>query len=168
MAKSKHEALQKELTQVARRLSISIHPDSLDEQELFTIAMQFPPAPFTNNQLRELSPFYETFSKVSLASSGIDDDGLYYVSHMTNLKKLYLQKTSLTGSGLIYLQKLPNLEVLNLSFTKVDDKSAIELLKFPNLKEVYLYRTNTTKEVVDALTKYKPGLRILLEEGPYF
>lgn len=168
MARSKHEALQQELNQVARQLSISIHPDSLDEQDLFSIAMFFPPAPFTNNQLRELSPYYEAFSKVSLASSGIDDAGLYYVAQMTNLKKLYLQKTNLDGSGLGYLQKLPNLEILNLSFTKVDDKSAIELLKFPNLREVYLYRTNTTKEVVDALTKYKPGLRILVEEGPYF
>lgn len=168
IAKEKNEAVRAELTSIAKRLSISIHPDSLDEQDLFTIAMQFPPAPFTNNDFRELSPFYESFSKVSLASSGIDDDGLYYVSQMTNVKKLYLQKTKLNGSGLVYLQRLPKLEVLNLSFTKVDDKAAIDLLNFPNLKEVYLYRTNTSQEVVDALMKYKPGLRILVEEGPYF
>jgi len=168
MAKEKNESLKTELTSEAKRLSISIHPDSLDEQEFFTIAMKFPPAPFTNNQLSQLSPYYETFSKVSLASSDIDDSGLYYVAQMTNVKKLYLQKTKLDGSGLIYLQKMPSLEVLNLSFTKVDDKSVIELLNFPNLREVYLYRTNTSKEVIDALGKYKPGVRLLLEEGPYF
>lgn len=168
MAKEKNESLKAELTSVAKQLSISIHPDSLDEQDFFTIAMKFPPAPFANNQLSQLSPYYETFTKVSLASSDIDDNGLYYVAQMTNVKKLFLQKTKLDGSGLIYLQRMPNLEVLNLSFTKVDDKSAIELLNFPNLREVYLYRTNTSKEVIDALGKYKPGLRLLLEEGPYF
>jgi hypothetical protein len=68
----------------------------------------------------------------------------------------------------VYLLKLENLEILNLSFAPVDDKSALDLLKFPNLKKVYLYRTNTSKEVVEALSKYKPEVQFLLEEGPYF
>jgi hypothetical protein len=168
IAMMKTKSLQLELDEVAERLSISIHRDSVSEGNYFTIAMKFPPAPFTNDQFRELSPFYEVFSKVSLTSSGIDDDGLYYIGQMVNLKELYVQKTRLDGSGLVYLQNLPNLEILNLSFTKVDDKAAIDLLKMPNLKEVYLYRTSTSKEVVDALGKYKPSLKILLEEGPYF
>jgi hypothetical protein len=130
--------------------------------------MKFPPAPLTNDQFRELKPYYEIFSRISLTSSGIDDAGLYYIGQMTNLKELYLQKTKLNGSGLVYLQKLENLEVLNLSFTQTDDKAALDLLNFPNLKKVYLYRTNTSKEVIDALTRYKPELEILQEEGPYF
>lgn len=168
IANLKTEATGRELSKVAERLSVSIRRDSLNEGNYFTLAMKFPPAPFTNDQFRELNPYSEAFSKVSLTSSGIDDAGLYYISKMTNLKELYLQKTKLDGSGLIYLQKLPNLEILNLSFTQVDDKAALDLLKFPNLKKVFLYRTNTSKEVVDALSKYKPELKILLEEGPYF
>lgn len=168
IANIKTKSLQLELDGVAERLSISIHRDSVSEGNYFTIGMKFPPAPFTNDQFRELSPFYEVFSNVSLTSSGIDDDGLYYIGQMVNLKELYLQKTNLDGSGLIYLQNLPHLEILNLSFTKVDDKAAIDLLKIPNLKEVYLYRTNTSKEVIEALGKNRPTLKILLEEGPYF
>jgi hypothetical protein len=44
----------------------------------------------------------------------------------------------------------------------------IDLLKIPNLEEVYLYRTKGTRQVTDALQKNKPGMKIYLQEGPYF
>ena len=164
----KLETLEKELAEVAQKLDVTIKKDSLADDDLFLIAMKFPPAPFTNDQFRELSPYFEAFSKLSLASSGIDDSGLYYISQMTNVRELYLQKTKLDGSGIIYLQNLPNLEILNLSFTKIDDKSALDLLKIRSLREVYLYRTNTSMQVIEALRKYRPEVRFLLEEGPYY
>ena len=167
LTKMKLKTLQHELNIVAEKLSVSIHRDSLSDGNFFAIAMKFPPAPFTSEQFKELTPYYEAFSKVSLVSSGIDDDGLYYISQMTNARALYLQKTGLDGSGLVYLQNMPNLEVLNLSFTNVDDKAAIDLLKFKQLKVVYLFKTRASKEVIDALRKYKKGLEILEEEGPY-
>jgi uncharacterized membrane protein len=168
VARMKFEALKKELDDLARELSITIRPDSVSEGNNFVIAMKFPPASFTNEQFREIAPYAEVFTKASLVASGVDDDGLYHISQMKNLRKLYLQKTKIDGSGLIHLQKLANLEVLNLSFTKVDDKAAIDLLKIPQLREVYLYRTNTSPQVIEALKKNKPGLQILMEEGPYF
>ncbi|MBA4053986.1 MAG: cytochrome C [Marivirga sp.] len=168
VARLKTAALQQELNEVARELNISIYRDSAAEGNFFILAMKFPPAPFTNDQFRTLSPFFEVFSRVSLTASDIDDPGLYYIGQMVNVKELYLQKTKLDGSGLVYLQNLPNLEVLNLSFTRVDDKGAIDLLKIPNLKEVYLYRTYTSREVLEAIEKNKPGLKVLMEEGPYF
>lgn len=168
IARTKAMELEGRLKEVANTLNVSIERDTVSDGDFYTIAMKFPPAPFTNEQFRELSPYFEVFSKVSLISSGIDDAGLYYISKMTNLRELYLQKTNIDGSGLIYLINLPNLEKLNLSFTKIDDRAAIDLLKAPKLQEVYLYRTNTTKQVVDALSKNKPSLRLLVEEGPYF
>ena len=168
IARTKAMELEAGLKEVANKLNVSIERDSLSDGDFYTIAMKFPPAPFTNEQFQELSPYSEVFSKVSLISSGIDDAGLYYISKMTNLRELYLQKTNIDGSGLIYLINLPNLEKLNLSFTKIDDRAAIDLLKAPKLQEVYLYRTNTTKQVVDALSKNKPSLKLLVEEGPYF
>ena len=160
--------LERELQDVAEKLDIVIRPDSLSDEDLFAISMKFPPAPFTTGQFRELSPYFEVFSKASLISSGIDDAGLYYIGQMVNVRELYLQKTGIDGSGIIHLQSLPHLEVLNLSFTKVDDKAVIDLLEFPSLKEVYLYRTNTSMQMIEALRKYKPGVRYLLEEGPYY
>ncbi len=168
MAALKRTTLERELAEIANALSISISKDSTGDDDHYTIAMKFPPAPLTNDQFKVLHPYTDVFSKASLVSSGIDDAGLYYVSQMINLEKLFLQKTKLDGSGIIYLQNLHKLRILNLSFTNVDDKSAIDLLKIVNLEEVYLYRTNTSKQVVEALQKNKPGLKIYLQEGPYF
>ena len=168
IARTKAIELEADLKKLANELNISIERDTVSDGDFYTIAMKFPPAPFTNEQFRQLSPYFEVFSKVSLIASGIDDAGLYYISKMVNVKELYLQKTNIDGSGLVYLQKLPNLEKLNLSFTKIDDQSTIDLLKVPSLQEVYLYRTNTSPQVVEALSKNKPSLRLLVEEGPYF
>lgn len=167
VAKLRAEELRKELEVLATKLDVIVEPDTMADGDTYLLAMKFPPAPFTNDQFRELAPYSDVFSRASLVSSGIDDAGLYYISRMTNLRILYLQKTKVDGSGLIHLQKLPNLEVLNLSFTKVDDKAALDLLNFPALKTVYLHGTNTSPEVVEALRKYKPRLDIRMEEGPY-
>jgi uncharacterized membrane protein len=159
--------LRRELAQVEKRLNVTIERDSSAEENLFTLAMKFPPASLSNGQLRELAPYGSVFSKLSLVASGIGDEGLYQIGKMPNVKALFLQKTKLNGTGLIHLRGLENLEVLNLSFTSVDDKAALDLLKIPNLREVYLYRTKVSPEVVRALQEYRPTLKILLEEGPY-
>jgi hypothetical protein len=164
----KEKKLREELRLLAEKLSLRIFPDTTTDGNYFRVTMKFPPPPFTNNHLLDLRPYSEAFSSLSLVSSRLDDDALYLISQMPNVKELYLQKTAVEGSGIIYLKNMKNLEVLNLSYTLVDDKSAIDLLKIPNLKKVYLFQTRTSKEVADALQKNKPGLEVLLEEGPYF
>ena len=167
IARMKNEELQRSLDTVARQLNISIKIDTSADDNYYMVAMKFPPARLTNEQFRELAPFAEVFSKMSLVSSGLEDDGLYHIGQMINLKELYLQKTNLNGSGLIYLKNLEQLEVLNLSYTKIDDKAVLELLNIPNLREVYLFQTKASPDVIRALQEYKPTLRILMEEGPY-
>jgi len=159
--------LKRSLDTVARQLNISIRRDTSADDNYYMVAMKFPPARLTNEQFKELAPFAGVFSKMSLVSSGLEDDGLYHIGQMINLKELYLQKTNLNGSGLIYLKNLEQLEVLNLSYTKIDDKAVLELLKIPNLREVYLFQTKASPDVIKALQEYKPTLRILMEEGPY-
>ncbi|MBL7700157.1 MAG: hypothetical protein JNK79_18465 [Chitinophagaceae bacterium] len=167
IAALKDKQLQRELDTLAKQLNVTIRRDSLADENYYMLSMKFPPARFTGNEFRELAPYSDVFSKISLVSSGIGDDALYHIGHMTNLRALYLQKTNLDGSGLIHLKNLEKLEILNLSYTKIDDKSVLDLLKIPNLREVYLFQTKTSVDVVKALQEYKPGLRILLEEGPY-
>lgn len=168
VAEANNEQLHRSLDTVAKQLNITIKKDTTADDNFYAVSMKFPPARLTNEQLRELAPFGEVFSKMSLVSSGIEDDGLYHIGQMSNLKALYLQKTNLNGTGLIYLTKLKQLEVLNLSYTKIDDKSALELLNIPNLREVYLFQTKASPDVIKALQEYKPALKILMEEGPYF
>lgn len=167
IASLKVKELEKELAIVAEKLNVIIEGDPL-EPGLFTIRMKFPPAPFTNDQFRELAPYNDVFSRLTLVSSDISDDGLYHIAQMSNVKRLFLQKTTIDGSGFVYLMKMPNLEVLNLSFSQVSDRAAIDLLKFPALREVYLFGSQTSPQVVEALRKNKPELRIIMEEGPYF
>lgn len=160
--------LKRALDTLANQLNISIVKDTTaDEDDMYQLTMKFPPARFTNEQFHELAPFADVFSKLSLVSSGIEDDGLYHIAQMRNVKTLFLQKTNINGSGLIYLKDMDKLEVLNLSYTAVDDKSVLDLLKVPNLREVYLFQTKTSPDVIKALQAYKPTLRILMEEGPY-
>jgi hypothetical protein len=161
-------ALASELKDLGQTLAVTIVPDSMADGEFYAMAMQFPPAPLSNEQFKTLQPYVDAFSKLSLVGSGIDDDGLYHIAKMKNVRHLYLQKTRLDGSGLVYLQHMPNLEVLNLSFTGVNDEAVIDLLRVPQLKRVYLYRTRTTPAVLEALRKNRPGLELVVEEGPYF
>lgn len=167
IAKARDEQLQRELQKLAFHLNVVIEKDSASDEGLYAVSMKFPPASFTTDQFRELVPFSETFSRLSLVASGLEDDGLYHISRMPNVKGLYLQKTNIDGSGLVHLKNMKSLEVLNLSYTRVDDKAALELLNIPNLREVYLFQTQTSPEVAKALQAYKPSLRVYLEEGPY-
>jgi len=168
LSKLKTGELERELEHLEMRLNVIIERDSAEEENLYSVRMKFPPAPFSSDHVRELLPYGDVFSKLSLVSSGIQDDALYHISKMPNLRKLYLQKTNIDGSGIVHLKKLQKLEVLNLSYTKVDDRSAIELLNVPNVREVYLFRSNTSDEVAKALQAYRPAVQMLLEEGPYW
>ncbi len=166
--KLRDDQLSAELSGLAKELGIVIQRDSSADEGMFTVSMSFPPESFTGGDLKKLVPYADHISALSLISSSIDDEGLYFVGQMENVKLLFLQNTKITGTGLVYLQRMKTLELINLSFTDVDDKSCIDLLQIPNLKAVYLYRTKTTMPVIDAMRKNRPSVQFLLEEGPYF
>ncbi|MDN3689414.1 c-type cytochrome domain-containing protein [Cyclobacterium jeungdonense] len=161
------EAL-KELQGMASDRGIEIVPDELANGDYFGLKMKFPPSPFGGRELQEFSGYFPHFSRVSLASSDVTDDDLYYLGKMTQLRRLVLQKTAIEGDGLPYLKDLPLLEELNLSFTLLDDASLLHLLSFPSLKKVYLFGTSLNDEVIEAVQKHRPDLEIILEEGPFY
>lgn len=156
-----------ELRKLAPTLGLQASRDSLAEVYRIQLTTSVPPRQITGEHLRALAPFFPYFSRVSLVSTGLEDDLLYYVAQMKNVQSLLLQKNAINGSGLIYLASMPALEILNLSYTRIDDRHALELLKFPSLRKVYLFRTNVSPDVIRAIKRYRPGLEILEEEGPY-
>lgn len=160
--------INQDLMFLSKEIEMKITKDEKDENNLYTLSNYFPPSPFDSKKLRELKPYLDRFSKVSLVSSQMDDADLYLISQMDNVRELYLQKTRIKGFGLVQLARLKNLEILNVSFTDTDDQALIDILKFPALKELYLYGTRTTKDVILAIEKNKKGLKIYSEEGPYF
>lgn len=161
------EAL-KALQGMASEMEIEIVPDERANGKYFGLKMKFPPAPIGARELQEFSAYFPYFSRVSLASSAITDDDLYYLGKMTQLRRLVLQKTAIKGDGLPYLKDLPLLEELNLSFTLLDDASLLHLLSFQSLKKVYLFGTSLNDEVIEAVQKHRPDLELILEEGPFY
>lgn len=160
--------IQNELMFLAKELEVEIKRDPKNDDYLYSLSNKFPPTPFDSRRLKELKPYLQQFSKVSLVSSQIDDADLYLIAQMDNVKELYLQKTKIKGFGLVQLSRLKTLEVLNISFTDTDDTILLDMLKFPALKELYVYGTKVTKDVILAVQKHRPNLKIYSEEGPYF
>ncbi|SHN15011.1 Planctomycete cytochrome C [Cyclobacterium lianum] len=166
--KAAFEAAQQALETIATGQGVSIAPDKQMNNKYFGLKMKFPPAPFGTEQLKAYTAYFPYFSKVSLASTDIVDDDLFYLGKMTELRELVLQKTALTGEGLPYLKDLPHLETLNLSFTPLEDAHLLHLLSYQNLKKVYLFGTPLKQEIVEAFRKHKPDIAVIMEEGPYY
>lgn len=168
LEKEAFEEMRVDLEKIATKINVQIVRDEDTDGYYFGVKMKFPPSPISSKELLEITPFASHFSRISLASTNISDDELYYLGQMENLNRLILQKTAINGSGLPYLQQLPRLEVLNLSYTPLEDGHALHLLNFPHLKKVYLFGTPVKKEVIAAIQQHKPDLQVILDEGPYY
>ena len=160
--------LEPELRALGDKLGLIIQPDPDTDSLFFAVSMQIPPTRVTDETVAELQAYAPVFSRISLVSSEVTDEGLYALSGMTNLRRLLLQKTCIDGSGLISLQELDQLEVLGLSHTNIDDVGVLSLIDFPALRQVFLYNTKVGENLVQALDKHLPNLKVSQEEGPYF
>jgi uncharacterized membrane protein len=161
------QALESMIVQVANDKKFQLGMDKYGDGKI-ALSMAFPPSSFEDKDLTELQPLFGQISKASLVASGISDDGLYHVGQMDGLKELYLQQTSIDGSGLVYLTGLPNLQLLNLSKTRIDDGNLLHVLKMESLEELYLNDTEVSKEVIEAIKKNRPKLRVSTERGNFF
>ena len=166
--KEEREKLVKEMIPTMEKLGFVVEPDPEADSMLFALSMKLPPAKITNETLVELLPFAHAFSKISLVSAEITDDGLYTLGQMKALRHLVLAKTCIKGEGIPYLARLPRLEVLNLSETSVDDLAAFQLMDLPRLKQVYLFNSEVSANVIKALNDYLPEIEILNQEGKLY
>jgi len=160
--------LQKKLDELAKALHVDIDVDPATDSQFFALSLRFPPAYFSDDELSELMPYADAFSKVSLPGAQITDEGLYHLGQMPNLRELYLPKTCIKGDGLVYLTELPNLTVLNLSHTSVDEVGALHLMRISSLEEVFIYQTDIGMNLVEAWQEYLNSVEVSLEQGPYF
>ncbi len=161
-------ALYRKLQSEVEDLGLVVEVDPDTDSTLFALSMRFPPERVDDRTLARLMPRADVFSKLSLISSDVTDDGLRYVGRMHNLRELILQKTGVTGAGLPRLQSLPALEVLNLAHSSLNDSGAVNLLHMPGLREVYLYNTAVSDSIFEALRLHLPDAEILKVEGPIY
>ena len=160
--------LAQELKALGEEIGLVIEPDPESMEGGFAVSMQMPPVAVTDATVNQLLPYADAFTKISLPGSEITDDAFYHFRQMSALQKLYLPKTCVKGDGLIYLQALNNLETINLSNTCLTNAGVLNLTQLPNLKECYIYDTEVSPEVLEALKSHLKKARILEEEGPYY
>jgi len=159
-------ALHRELQGIADELGLVVEVDPGSDSTLFALSMRFPPGRVDDRTLARLAPHAAEFSKLSLVSSDVTDEGLRHVAGMHNLRELILQKTAIDGSGLPHLESIRSLEVLNLAHTALNDSGSVNLLHMPSLKEVYLYNTAVSDSILEDLRAHMPETDILEVEGP--
>lgn len=162
------EALAEELAKLGKKLELIIEPDPSSEAGGFAVSLPVPPPVIDDQIIAKLLPYAEVFSKVSLPGAGITDDGLYDLSRMKNLEKLYLPKTCIKGEGLAYLQSLSGLKELNLSYSWLTNEGALHLLNLDQLEKAYVFGTEADDNVLNAVQEHLSNTQILREEGPYF
>ncbi len=156
------------LQRLCFELGLDVRPDPETDSAFYALSMQIPAQVITDETLAELMPYRHVFSKVSLASADITDEGLYYLGQMTNLKELILIKSCIDGSGLAYLEHLPKLRLLNLSHTDTSNENILGITAFPELKHVYLFNSMVDEEMLNALQSYLSDTEVTFEEGPYY
>jgi hypothetical protein len=161
------ESLAKEVAELGVELGLVIELDP-ENRGFFTVSMQMPPASVTNHTISRLTPYAPLFSKISLPGADIDDDALFDIGKMKNLKKLYVPKTCVTGEGLAYLKDLDQLESINLSNSELSNQGILNLIHLPAVETVYVWGAEADTLVLQALRSYLPDMEILEEEGAYF
>ncbi len=161
------EDLGKELANLGEEIGLVIELDP-EYPGFFAISMQIPPANIDNQSISKLKPYASLFSKVSLAGADIDDDALFDIGRMLNLRDLYLPKTLIKGDGLIYLKDLTLLENLNLSNSLLSNQGILNLIHLPVIKTVYVWGAETDTLVLQTLRAHLPEVEILEEEGAYY
>jgi hypothetical protein len=161
------DVLAEELADLGHELDLVIELDP-EYPGFFIVSMKMPPALITNQSIEKLKPYASLFSKVSLPGADIDDDVLFEIGKMTNLRDLYLPKTNITGEGLSYLKDLSLLENINLSNSELSNAGILNLILLPEIKTVYVWGAETDTVVLESLRTHLPDVKILEEEGEYF
>ncbi|MFK7921924.1 MAG: c-type cytochrome domain-containing protein [Bacteroidia bacterium] len=167
-SRQERDELAAELIPHVEALGFAVELDPAADSMLFALSMQLPAVRITDATLVELLPYADAFSKISLVSAEITDEGLYTLSQMSQVRHLYLNKSCIKGEGLAYLTRLEQLETLNLSDTFVDDKEVLHLLEMPSLKQVYLYHAEVSLNVIEALQAFLPETEVLHAEGEMY
>ncbi len=161
------DALGEELAELGEDIGLVIELDP-EYPGYFAISMQIPPATIQNQSIGKLKAYADLFTKISLPGADIDDDALYDIGKMSNLRDLFLPKTLVNGEGLIYLKNLDFLRNINLSNSRLSNQGILNLIHLPKIKTVYVWGAETDTLVLQTLRAHLPKVQILEEEGAYF
>ena len=153
-------SLGEELADFGKEIGLVIELDP-EYPSFFAVSMQIPPATINNRTVSKLKPYASLFTKLSLPGADIDDDALFDIGKMTNLRNLYLPKTLVNGEGLIFLKNLSLLENINLSNSRLSNEGILNLVHLLEIKTIYVWGAETDTLVLQTLRAQLPEVQIL-------
>lgn len=119
------------------------------------------PEAFGDQQLANVGALLGDCFRITLAGTGITDDGLTALRLSPAVRELNLKGTRVTNRGLQALAGAASLELLNLYGTAVEDGLAGALPPLPALRRLFLGGTPMSPEALAQLRETYPGADIL-------
>ncbi len=104
--------------------------------------------------------YFGTATMVYSDQQGFTDSDLEHVSHLRDIKQLYLPGTSVTNQGLGNLTELHRLEELGLENTRITDAGLAKLGTLKCLRRLILTGTRVTDSDVRELKEALPNIRV--------
>lgn len=92
--------------------------------------------------------------------TGINDEGVRYLSNLSNLKELWLIQWNITDKSMASVAMLKNLRILKMKRTGITDKGISLLPQLPYLEDLDLELTGVTNEAIKYLGEIK-NLKVL-------
>lgn len=120
----------------------------------------------TESQVNELSALKEQIVELDFSNSELTDEMTKVFRKMKNLKTLRLDNTKVTDKAIKNIKRIKNLEVINLFNTGVTDNGLKELLTEIQPEDIYVWKTDVTKEMAMNLqNEHEVVIHSGLEEG---
>jgi len=120
-------------------------------------------APLGDDDIEQLTPSIIALSGygyLSLASTGLSDAGLQFVSEIPQLRYLDISNTRLNGRGFEHLRNSKSLEYLVARNTEVDDAAIATLALVPTLRGIDIADTHVTVDGIRMLKQRRPLVTI--------
>ncbi len=103
--------------------------------------------------LASLAP--DSIHTLDLSRTGITDDFISYIAHLTGLKVLELAYTAVSDQGVQKLSSLKNLHTLGLTHAAITNTGVKQVAKLTHLRELWLNGTLVDDEGMPAISKLK-------------
>ena len=108
--------------------------------------------------------YFSNLKSASFNSSDLNDEGLAFLSNLSQLENLNLQDTNISDEGIKNLTKLKNLKYLRLKENaQLTDDCVQYLIGIEALEDLQIQETSITQKGLDQLTALKNLKNIVLD-----
>lgn len=97
---------------------------------------------------------------LKLSGKKLSDTSIKYISGLTALRRLYLDRTTITDTGIAYINSLDKLRYLNLVGTGVSFEGLKKLTGLKSIQSVFLYQSQVKSADYIEITKIFPEATI--------